>query len=252
MQQQFLRSNDFEGIERFRGYRPFLAAAVALVALVALVGCGSAARQVHSASPVSSADRGATGADKSPPIPPSSEVMTSDEIVIPSFDPAEGLGTPILETDKLAQPLGIDGMAVGDLTKAPFKAEFISSISQAPKLFAFSDYSLVGLVYDDTPFGSLVVKEGTNPQPLDFDAIVKAVDDPTTPERYGVDASNGHAYLGVDTKYGTALVQSVNGYVSIEFNLPDSVFVEITGVDKLLTMDLASKLASTAQFSPAG
>ena len=248
MQQPFLRSNDFEGIERFRGHRPFL---VAAVALVALAGCGSGERQVHTASDVSAADRGTTG-DKSPPTSPSSEVMTSDEIVIPSFDPSEGLGTPILVTDPLAQPLGIDGMAVSDLTKTPFKAEFISSISQEPKLFAFSDYSLVGLVYEGTPFGSLIVKEGTNSQPLDFDAIVKAVDDPTTPERYGVDASNGHAYLGVDTKYGTALLQSVNGYVSIQFNLPDNVFVEITGVDKLLTMDLASKLASNAQFSPAG
>ena len=249
MQQQLLRFNHFEVIERLRGHRPLV---VAAVAVVALVGCGSAERQVHPASAVPAADRGSTAGDKSPPIPPSSEVMTSDEIVIPSFDPTEGLGTPILVTDPLTQPLGIDGMAVGDLTKAPFKADFVTSISRAPKLFAFSDYSLIGLVYQETPFGSLVVKEGSNPQPADFDAIVKAVDDPTTTERYGVDASNGHTYLGVDTKYGTALVQSVKGYVSIQFNLPDSVFVEITGVDKLLTMDLATKLASTAQFSPGG
>ena len=252
MQRQLLRLTEPRFVQRCgsRIRHPLL---VAAMAAIALAGCGSGEHRLQGASGDSPAANSVNpSGDKSEPLPPSSEVVSSDAVVVPSFDPNQGEGTPILVTDPLTQPLGIDGVAVTDLTKTPFKAQFVTSLSQRPNLFAFSDYSLVGLVYPDTTFGSLIVKEGTNPQRLDFDAIVKSVDDPTTPERFGVDPSNGHSYLGVDTKYGTALVESVNGYVSVHFNLADNTFVEITGVGKLLTLDLAAKLASTAQFGPGG
>jgi hypothetical protein len=246
MQRQFLRV-----VRTSLGARWSGLAIAALGAVVALVGCGSGERQLEGgASGVATVVPNDPSGGRSDPLPPSSEVMSPDEVVVPSFDPNEGEGTPILVTDPLTQPLGIDGMEVADLTKSPFKAQFVTSLKQSASLFAFSDYSLVGLVYRDTEFGSLIVKEGINPQRADFDAIVREVDDPSTPERFGVDPSNGHTYLGVDTPYGTALVESVNGYVSVHFNLIDNIFVEVTGVDKLFTMKLAAGLASSANFSP--
>lgn len=222
MQQQFLSEASSRPARRSKWLRrPVLGAAITLVVLV---GCDRTSQRIDSGGDIA--------------------VDNSRDVAVTS----SGVGTPILVTDQITQPLGLDGVPVDELSKALFQVEYVSSLRVSPKLYAFTDFSLVGLVYENTDFGSLIVKEGQNPQPSDFDAIVKVLDDPATPERYGVDPSNGHEYLGVDTKYGTALVEGVNGYVSVHFNL-DGVFAEITGIEKLLTFENASKLASTLVFS---
>ena len=162
-------------------------------------------------------------------------------------NPNEG-GTPILINDPLKQPLGIGGQEVKDLTAAKFSIETPQSLGEPTRLVAFADYTAIAYVYATTEFGPIIIKEGVNASPNDLDAIVKAVDDTATPERSGTDKKTGHSYLAVDTAYGTALVESVNDFVTIYFTFPNDVYLEVHGADRSLTTDAATKLALTITF----
>lgn len=233
-------------------------ATVALLA-IAIAACGNATQPtLVGATTQSSADaeprttiRPVTTVKEQPskPIAPSSEVMAPGDIVVPTYDPKQGEGTPILCADALTQPLCLDGIPADDLSKTPFKLQPASSLPTPTRIVALTDYSVVAYVYEKTDFGSLIIKEVANPDQVDFDAIVKEVDDPATPERSGIDERSGHEYIGIsDPSVGLILVDVVNQSATVYVNLPDSVTATVSGVGDSLTRDLAIKLAASLKF----